>query len=344
MDNETHQISDVLPVDADLFGGEISLAGDFSFNCTHSSRSGDLLRTGFEMISDFGNADCMMLGKRHYFAISETYSYKQGLFCTTRLDQPLIELHFQLEGSARAIESSQSAIDFKMDIQPGEANLMIVPPLSDSFELKEAMGGTIFSIMLSKEYLTDLSSRFPRQMEPILTRIKKKDFCFLSDQHLRITPRMHAVIRRIQNHDSSHMAGSLFLEAQILDLLSLMFIQLDQSASSQSNGHSLSPSDQERIRRVREILMERMKDPPTLAELSRLVGTNEFKLKRGFKKIFGTSPYDYHLQHKLEQARSYILDTDLTIAEIAYKVGYSDPAHLTNAFRKQYGICPSDLR
>lgn len=87
-----------------------------------------------------------------------------------------------------------------------------------------------------------------------------------------------------------------------------------------------------------------MKDPPTLAELSKLVGTNEFKLKGDFKEVFGTTPYAYHLKHKLELARSYILDTDLTIAEIAYKVGYSDPAHLTNAFRKQYDIPPSELR
>lgn len=342
MKNETHQIADVLPVDADLFGGEISLAGDFSFNYTHSSRSGDLLRTRFEMVSDFGNADCMMLGKRHYFAISEIYRYKQGLFCKTRLDQPLIELHFQLEGSAKAIQSSESAIDLKLDIQPGEANLIIVPPLSDSFELKEAMGGTIFSIMLSKEYLIDLSNRFPHQLEPVLTKIKQKDFCFLSEQHLRITPRMHAIIQRIRNYDNGHITGSLFLEAQILNLLSLFLAQVEEPISS--NGYSLSRTDQERIHRAKEILIERLEDPPTLAELAKIVGTNEFKLKRGFKEVFGTTPYAYHLQHKLEQARSYILDTDLTIAEIAYKVGYSDPAHLTNAFRKQYDIRPSDLR
>ena len=117
-----------------------------------------------------------------------------------------------------------------------------------------------------------------------------------------------------------------------------------QTEKSSSNGHSLSSLELERIHRAKEILTDRLEDPPTLAELSKLIGTNEFKLKSGFKEVFGTSPYAYHLQHKLELARSYILDTDLTIAEISYRVGYSDPAHFTNAFRKQFDIRPSDLR
>lgn len=339
MSKETHQISEIIPVDGDMFGGEISLEGEFTFNCTHRSRSGDLVRAGFEFVSEFGGADCMMLGKRRYFAVSEIYRYKQGMICNTRLDQPLIELHFQLNGSARAIESS---MDIELDINPGEANLMIVPPLNDTFELKEEMGGTIFTILLSKDYLTELSGRFPYQIEPIIARLKQKEFCFLFDQNLPISPRMYSVIRRIQKQGEELLAGSLFLEAQILDLLSLFFSQAERSATT--SGYSLARADRERIYRAREILIEQLENPPTLAGLCRLVGTNEFKLKNGFKEIFGTTPYAYHLQHKLEQARTYILDTDLTISEIAYKIGYSDPAHLTKAFRKQYGIRPSDLR
>lgn len=346
MNNETCQISDIMPVDADLFGGEISLEGDFSFTSTQNSKTGDLIYSGFEMVSDFGRATGSMMGIHHYFAISETYRYKQGLTVTTRLNQPMIELHFQLEGSAHAqtIQSQaiQSSTDLDLDIKSGETNLMIVPPLSDTFELKEEMGGNIFSILLSIEYIKDLSNRYPELMEPILTKVNRKEFCLLKEQNLHITPRMRDVIQRIQNQSYGQIAGSLFLEAQILDLLSQFFTNPEQPVSA--NGHSLSRSDLDHIHRAREILLERLEAPPTLAELSRFVGTNEFKLKRGFKEVFGTSPYAYHLQYKLERAKSYILDTDLTIAEIAYQVGYSDPSHLTNAFRKQYGIRPSDLR
>lgn len=328
-----------MPDDSEFaLDGQFSLNGQFSINCTHASKVGDLFHTGLEMNSDFGHCDVSMLGHKHYTAIQETYQYNRGMVSSAQLNQPLIALCFQLEGSAQAIQSST---DWQLNICPGEANLMIIPPMHESFELLEALGGTSFLITLSEEYLHDLSNRFPKVLEPILGKIKRKDLCLQKEKNMPITPRMRSIIQRIQHPATDFMMGSLFLEAQILDLLAIMFAR---QTNTSSNGPSLSGTDLERIHRVQQILMNRLTDPPTLAELSKSVGTNEYKLKRGFKEVFGTTPYAYHLQHKLELARSYILDTNLTIAEIAYEVGYSDPAHLTNAFRKQYGIPPTDLR
>lgn len=318
--------------------GQFSMNGQFSIDFTHASKIGDLFHTDLELNSDFGHGEVSMLGHKHYTAIRETYQYKPGMISSTRLNQPFIALCFQLEGSAQAIQSSTKE---QLNISQGEANLMIIPPMHESFELMEALGGTSFLITLSEDYLQDLSNRFPKVLEPILIKVKKRELGLQKENNMAITPRMRSIIRRIQQPGASQMVGSLFLEAQILDLLAIMFANQTHTSS---NGNSLSGTDLARIHRVQEILMNQLTDPPTLAELSKSVGTNEYKLKRGFKEVFGTTPYAYHLQNKLELARSYILDTDLTIAEIAYEVGYSDPAHLTNAFRKQYGIPPSDLR
>ncbi|MDR8391384.1 AraC family transcriptional regulator [Aliifodinibius sp. S!AR15-10] len=339
MNNETHDISELMPDESSFaMEGEFSLNGQFSIDCTHASSVGDLFRTGFSLTSDFGQGNMSMLGKKHYTAFWEKYQYKPGMVSSAKLNLPFIALHFQLAGSAQGLQSST---DLNLDMQAGEANLMIVPPINKSFESKQEMSGRVFGIMLSKGYLDNLAHRFPQLLEPILNKIKHRELCYLSEQNLRITPRMRSIILRIQNHDNNHLVGSLFLEAQVLDLLAMMFAQQEDSPGTAT---TLSQSDRDRIHRVQEILVERLEDPPTLAELARFVGTNEYKLKRDFKEEFGTTPYAYHLQHKLERARSYILDTDLTIAEIAYKVGYSDPAHLTHAFRKQFGIPPSDLR
>lgn len=339
MENELHQISELMPNDSEFsLDGQFSLNGQFSIDCTHASMIGDLFYTGLELNSDFGHGEMSILGRKRYSAVCETYRYKQGMISSARLNQPFIALCFQLEGSAQAIQSST---DWELDISPGEANLMIIPPVNETFELKDEFGGTSFMIMLSEDYLQDLSTRFPKVLEPIILKIKGRSLCLQKEKNMPITPRMRSIIQRIRHPAADCVMGSLFLEAQIMELLAMMFAPRSEKTSI---GHSLSGSDLERIHRVEEILMARLTDPPTLAELSKSVGTNEFKLKHGFKEVFGTTPYAYHLQHKLELARSYILDTDLTIAEISYEVGYSDPAHLTNAFRKQYGIPPSDLR
>jgi len=318
--------------------GQFSMNGQFTIDFAHTSKIGNLFHTDLEMNSDFGHGEISMLGHKHYTAIRETYQYNPGMISSTRLNQPFIALCFQLEGSAQAIQSSTKE---QLNISQGEANLMILPPMNESFELREEMGGTSFMVTLSEDYLQDLSTRFPKVLAPVLAKIEQKNLCLQKETNMPITPRMRSIIQRIQQPDAGFRIGSLFLEAQVLDLLSMMFARQNNTSS---NKHSLSGTDLERIHRVQEILMNKLTNPPTLAELSKSVETNEYKLKRGFKEVFGTTPYAYHLQNKLELARSYILDTDLTIAEIAYEVGYSDPAHLTNAFRKQYGIPPSDLR
>src|SRR5699024_1287650 len=128
-------------------------------------------------------------------------------------------------------QSIELSVDFQMDIRPGEANLVIMPPMNETFELKEEVDGSSFMIMLSKGYLKDLSRRFPHLIEPILAKVNQGELCLLREQNLPIAPRMRDVIQRIRHYDNGHITGSLFLEAQILDLLSLLFTQQEQSVS-----------------------------------------------------------------------------------------------------------------
>ncbi|HEX2188419.1 MAG TPA: AraC family transcriptional regulator, partial [Longimicrobiaceae bacterium] len=224
----------------------------------------------------------------------------------------------------------------------GETNLVVVPPAGGTFELKQESRGEVFEVMLSHAYFAGLAARHPHLLEGFLEGMQRDAVCLLGREHPRMTPQMWGVVQRIRRHGGEHSAGSLFLEAQILELLGMQLAGLRQPP--RPGGLRLSRSDVDGIHAARELLLARLADPPSLAELARHALTNEFKLKRGFKALFGTSPYAYLLEHRLELARAHLLDTEWTVAEIARRVGYSDPAHLTHAFRKRYGQRPSDLR
>src|SRR5699024_941665 len=186
MEEKTHQISELIPDDGEFaLEGQFSMNGQSSIDFTHASKIGDLFHTNLEMNSDFGHGEVSMLGHKHYTAIRETYQYKPGMISSTRLHQPFIVLCFQLEGSAQAIQSSTKE---QLNISPGEANLMIIPPMHESFELLEAQGGTSFLVTLSEDYLRDLSKRFPKVLEPILGKIKEQDLCLQKEKNMPITP------------------------------------------------------------------------------------------------------------------------------------------------------------
>jgi len=79
-------------------------------------------------------------------------------------------------------------------------------------------------------------------------------------------------------------------------------------------------------------------------ELARLAGLNDYKLKAGFRQVFGTTVFGYLRQQRLEQARQLLQAQEISVTEAAATVGYSSQGHFAAAFRKQFGINPKDLR
>ena len=96
----------------------------------------------------------------------------------------------------------------------------------------------------------------------------------------------------------------------------------------------------EKIKEARDIIMEQMIDPPSLKELSRMVGTNEFKLKVGFKSVYSNTVYGYLADYRMEHARKLLTINNTRIKEVAAQVGYSNPSHFIAAYKKRYGITP----
>ena len=99
------------------------------------------------------------------------------------------------------------------------------------------------------------------------------------------------------------------------------------------------------IQEVYEYIMAHLEEPlPTLKELSKLFGTNEFKLKDGFKHFFKTSIYKFYTEERLKQAHLLIQQTNFPLKEIAFMSGFNDYTNFSKAFKKQYHYPPSDLK
>lgn len=98
----------------------------------------------------------------------------------------------------------------------------------------------------------------------------------------------------------------------------------------------------ERIRHAREMLLASLESPPDVATLAQLCGTNPIKLTRGFRALYGTTPYALLQEHRLEEARKLLGEGSRSVSEIAALCGYT-PAHFANLFRRRFGLAPSSL-
>jgi AraC family transcriptional activator of pyochelin receptor len=105
----------------------------------------------------------------------------------------------------------------------------------------------------------------------------------------------------------------------------------------------LAARDVERIRKARNLLVDSMREPPSLGALAQQVGLNVRKLSFGFRQVYGASVFGFLQEYRLEQAYKLISTGDMSVSEAASRVGYG-AAHFATIFRKRFGVSPSSLR
>ncbi|MER6830075.1 AraC family transcriptional regulator [Streptosporangium sp. NPDC000563] len=99
-------------------------------------------------------------------------------------------------------------------------------------------------------------------------------------------------------------------------------------------------NDDPAVRRAREILHERLVDPPTIEDLARAVGTGPFVLIRAFKAATGLPPHAYLNTLRIIRARR-LLQAGTPPAQVAGDVGFTDQAHLSRHFKRTVGVPPA---
>ncbi len=125
--------------------------------------------------------------------------------------------------------------------------------------------------------------------------------------------------------------------AQSLLVALLLFISRMIMAN---DAHQLS----EECLKVKKYINENYTKPITLETLSQNVYISKHHLSHLFKNQTGTSPIKYLITRRIEEAKLLLGDSDHTIKEIAEMVGYDDPAHFSQIFKKTAGISPLSYR
>jgi len=82
----------------------------------------------------------------------------------------------------------------------------------------------------------------------------------------------------------------------------------------------------------------------TVQKLADAGDMSRSQLCRLFRKELGASPQEVLVRKRMEKARALLVNTDMTVKEIASAVGYSCAQNLAQRFRKHFGITPSACR
>lgn len=98
------------------------------------------------------------------------------------------------------------------------------------------------------------------------------------------------------------------------------------------------------LQRIREYIEANLTESIELETLAEIAGLSKWHFARAFKQSVGTPPHLYLIQRRLQRAQELIAETDLSLALIALKSGFSDQSHFSRRFVMLFGVTPRSFR
>jgi AraC-like DNA-binding protein len=150
------------------------------------------------------------------------------------------------------------------------------------------------------------------------------------------SPRMRRVASELFSDQFNGALRRAFLEGAVLQLFAIQAAAVLGGQVSQI----WSGRDRASIEEARARLLADVRNPPSAAELAQAVGMSEKALNAGFREVFGATVFETLRNERLEHARLALENTDLSLKEIATRIGYNQVTNFTTAFAMRYGMPP----
>lgn len=240
-------------------------------------------------------------------------------------------MHFQFSGNSY---SSFSHSKGRVHSKKGRQMLMAIPKTEFIETLVTEENLRVFQVNFSSERVKNSLQELYGKSSDVLFRLQKPN------ENVSISNDMAGIISQILNCPLKGDWKHLYYEAKVFELLSL---QLCSLTSLEESSGDIPVGDIEKLYFAKELIETQLENPPSLQQLSKLCGLNEFKLKKGFRVLFDTSVYQYVLQTRVQKAK-ILLNSDHSISEVADLTGFSSASHFNCTFRRITGITPGQWR
>lgn len=253
-------------------------------------------------------------------------------------DTTHVSLHFQIKGTS---DADISGLKPGMSMGSGQFNLInCVDPVS-TFLFPKQQNYEYICVGLKPDFFNTVLEECGPAYEKVLLESRKGNPFSLFKTSRSIGHLQLSALRLIQNPNLADSLKIPFLRSKVKELILLTLN--DYSDGMSPVPHFIKTADQEKLHAVRAYLSQHYLLPHSLDSLSRDFLLNEFKLKNGFKKLFGTTVFKYIQLLRLEHAHLQLTAGGFTVSEIASLIGYESDAAFIRAFKAHYHCSPGKI-
>ncbi|MCB6176994.1 GlxA family transcriptional regulator [Rhodobacter sp. Har01] len=95
-----------------------------------------------------------------------------------------------------------------------------------------------------------------------------------------------------------------------------------------------------KLSQVIQMMEGNIEDPMSPADLAEEVGMSTRQLERLFRRYLNRSPKRYYMELRLQKARNLLMQTDMSVINVALACGFASPSHFSKCYRSHYNTTP----
>jgi AraC family transcriptional activator of pyochelin receptor len=290
----------------------------------------------------FSDAELWQIKTPDLYIVYGDISFKQRqIYFRPTNDLPdMVKLRFTLSGNG----TIYNAVNKQHYIfSSNQQNIIYMPELDGTGEYDTDSNYRFFEVHFAKDKFLQLAENSTRALQVLADHLDAGRYSQMAEQNLPISWAMQNCMQEILNCTYTEGLRLLFIESKCTELLVLQAEAFESDVFKNENSPPQSGYDKDCIYHARDYLIQNIQQPPSIAQLAKVCGINEFKLKKGFKGLFDKSIFGYLSDHKLNYARQLLLE-GIPIKAVAFQLGYSSVQHFSNAFRKKFAVPPGKVR
>ncbi|MBB5635331.1 AraC-like DNA-binding protein [Pedobacter cryoconitis] len=290
----------------------------------------------------FSDAELWQINTPDLYIVYGDISFKrrQIYFRPTNDLPDMIKLRFTLSGNG----TIYNAVNKQQYIfSSNQQNIIYMPELDGTGEYDTDSNYRFFEVHFAKDKFLQLAENSTTALQVLADHLDAGRYSQMAEQNLPISWAMQNCMQEILNCNYTEGLRLLFIESKCTELLVLQAEAFESDVFKNENSPIKSAYDKDCIYHARDYLIQNIQHPPSIAQLAKVCGINEFKLKKGFKCLFDKSIFGYLSDHKLNYARQLLLE-GIPIKAVAFQLGYSSVQHFSNAFRKKFAVPPGKVR
>jgi AraC-like DNA-binding protein len=251
---------------------------------------------------------------------------------TREIDSSFIQFHFCLKGNAKFIFN-----EGRYALEVTEENSLLLYNTQMDLPLNVELGANSWMVSIVMT-IRKFHSLFSREADyiPFLSS-ENRDKKYYSQE--AVSPAISVILSQLMNYNLHPSIKLLYIKGKVYELISLYFNR-SEDVDTEQCPFLVDEDNVRRIRQAKEIMIARMAEPPTLAQLSEEIRLPVRKLKEGFKQVYGDSVYSFLFDYKMDYARKMLETNKYNVNEVGLKIGYSTASHFITAFKKKYGTTP----